>query len=412
MRKFSSKWIAGLILISFIQFYNLTPGKAIHYSDVPSNHWAYYAIQYLAERGIMTGYPDGTFKPNNPLRREETAVLLTRLFGIQGINPETPSYKDVGTKDWSYSFVEVIKKTRIMADLTLDDTFKPDTYVTRIEFVAIQIRSLGMKYFADNIHRDEIQEAIMEFTDYAQIPTWAKGYLTVALRSKTIKGYPDGTFQPNKYLTRAEIAYLLYDMLRPPDPLEPTERYIVTQFYRPDGTILKAVLSRKMEGSLFTYDGITYPNGNVSLLICGIPFNVAKANQKGEYAINAPLAFFGLGEISMEAYYTEEGSNKTIKYFKGYSAIPFDMFPNWYRNYGYTYNPLTREVIYRTKMARAVNMEYFNKTTGEHLYRKMEESQDFSISSVLALGENDIDLILRAFDQAWTVTYGIKMTVN
>lgn len=412
MMKLLNKVLAGLLLLSLVIISYPKETKAIRYSDVPTNHWAYYAIQYLAERGIMTGYPDGSFKPGNPLRREETAVLLTRLFGIQGVQSDTPSYKDVTSKDWSYPYIEVIKKTKTMADLTLDDVFKPDAYITRIEFVSIQIRALAMKYFADNIHRDEIQDSIMEFSDYAQIPTWAKGYLTVALRSKTIKGYPDGTFQPNRNLSRAEIAYLLYEMLRDPSPLDSNERYIVTQFYRPDGTVLKAVLSRKMEGALFTYDGITYPNGNVSLFICDIPFNVAKANAKGEYAIRAPLAFFNLGEISMEAYYTEEGSDKTIKYFKGYSAIPFDMFPNWYRNYGYTYNPLTREVIYRTKMARAVNMEYYNKTTGEHLYRKMEESQDFSISSILAVGQNDIDLILRAFDMIWTVTYGITMTVN
>ena len=412
MRKFSLRVVVFLVLISLVCISVPNRAQAIRYSDVPSNHWAYYAIQYLAERGIMTGYPDGSFKPNNPLRREETAVLLTRLFGIQGITPDEPSFKDVSIKDWSFPYVEVIKKTRVMADLLMDDTFKPDVYVTRIEFVAIQVRSLAMKYYADNIHRDEIEDAISEFTDFAQIPNWAKGYLTVALRSKTIKGYPDSTFQPSRYLSRAEIAYLLYEMLREPSPLDPNERYIVTQFYRPDGTILKAVLSRKMEGALFTYDGITYPNGNVSLFICDIPFNKATANSKGEYAIRAPLAFFGLGAISMEAYYTEEGSDKTIKYFKGYSAIPFDMFPNWYRNYGYTYNPLTREVIYHTKMARAVNMEYHNKTTGEHLYRLMEESQDFSISSILAEGENDIDLILQAFDQAWRVTYGITMTVN
>jgi len=412
MRKFSLRVVVFLVLISLVYISVPNQAQAIRYSDVPSNHWAYYAIQYLAERGIMTGYPDGSFKPNNPLRREETAVLLTRLFGIQGITPDEPSFKDVSMKDWSYPYVEVIKKTRVMADLLMDDTFKPDIFVTRIEFVAIQVRSLAMKYYADNIHRDEIEDAINEFTDFAQIPNWAKGYLTVALRSKTIKGYPDGTFQPNRYLSRAEIAYLLYDMLREPDPLDPNERFIVTQFYRPDGTILKAVLSRKMEGALFTYDGITYPNGNVSLIICGIPFDKATANNKGEYAIRVPLAFFGLGAISMEAYYTEQGSDKTIKYFKGYSAIPFDMFPNWYRNYGYTYNPLTREVVYRTKMARAVNMEYHNKTTDEHLYRLMEESQDFSISSILAEGENDIDLILQAFDQSWRITYGITMTVN
>jgi len=412
MRKLSKNVFVCLVTIFFLYISIPKQAQAVRYSDVPTNHWAYYAIQYLSDRGIMTGYPDGTFKPNNPLRREETAVMLTRLFGIQGVSPETASFKDVSVKDWSFPYVEVIKKTRVMADLLLDDTFKPDAYVTRIEFVAIQVRSLAMKYYADNIHKDEIQDAISEFTDYAQIPNWAKGYLTVALRSKTIKGYPDSTFQPNRYLSRAEIAYLLYDMLREPDSQNPNEQFVVTQFYRPDGTTLKAMLSRKLEGALFAFDGITYPNGQVQLSVCDIPFDKATANNKGAYSIQVPLAFFGIGAISIEANYSEQGSDKTIKYFKTYSAIPFDMFPNWYRNYGYTYSPLTREVTYHTKMGRAVNMEYFNKTTGEHLYRLMEESQDFSISSKLAAGENNIDLILQAFDQTWRVTYGISMTVN
>jgi len=59
-----------------------SPVKAAPFSDVPEDHWAYMAVWKLASEGILIGYPDGTFRGDEPITRYEAAVVLERLYDI------------------------------------------------------------------------------------------------------------------------------------------------------------------------------------------------------------------------------------------------------------------------------------------------------------------------------------------
>jgi len=95
-----------------------------------SNNWAKDAIVSLVERGVVEGYGDYTFRPNAPLMRSEAVTMIVRAFGLE--QQRNVSYKDVPIRHWAYQ--EIIRATAAgVVQGYPDGTFRPDNYVTRVE---------------------------------------------------------------------------------------------------------------------------------------------------------------------------------------------------------------------------------------------------------------------------------------
>lgn len=80
-----------------------------YFSDLPQNHWAYNAVKFMVERGIITGYPDNTFRPDNPVTRAEFARIMVVALNLPIKVTDTPSFKDVPKDHWAYPYVESAK---------------------------------------------------------------------------------------------------------------------------------------------------------------------------------------------------------------------------------------------------------------------------------------------------------------
>jgi hypothetical protein len=94
------------------------------FSDVPSSYWGYAAISSLGSQGIVSGYPDGTFKPDNQITRAEFATLLVKALGLNTTGT-TGTFTDVASDDWYYNSVN----TAVYAGLasgTGDNLFAPN----------------------------------------------------------------------------------------------------------------------------------------------------------------------------------------------------------------------------------------------------------------------------------------------
>lgn len=380
------------------------------FPDVPPDHWAYEAIMDLVRREILKGYPDGTFKPDNPVKRSETAVILAKVFNLDLLKPERASFIDVPKTHWSYGYVEVIGKTKLMSDSIESGRFRPDVNLTRIEFVPISVRALGMKMFADVISEQEKTKTIIVFTDASQVPIWARGYLTIAIKAQIVSGYPDKTFKPKNNITRAEIATLIYNMLK---PIEPDEQKKWSTVITPvSGAPFQAFLSRKLEGSLLKFAGNAYPNGKILASLNGIPFKEIYALPSGLYELNIPIGFVYTGEINFEVHYFEREKLSPTKTFKLYSAIPFDLFPNYYRLYKIIYNIFSREIIYGSKSSTPIDLEIYNTSTGDRKTQEIKSHIGYEIKSSLRSGENNVNIIVTRPGETWRLTYGIILTVN
>jgi len=110
------------------------------FKDVPKTHWAYKQIEGLNQAGIMKGYGDGTFKPANNSTRAELTVVVSRAAGIAAYDNPTPSFKDVPKTYWAYKEIEGMKKAGLISGYG-DGTYKPDGAGTRATLATMLYRA-------------------------------------------------------------------------------------------------------------------------------------------------------------------------------------------------------------------------------------------------------------------------------
>lgn len=110
------------------------------YADI-KGHWAEKAILDLGKSKVLEGYGDYTFRPDQPITRAETTAVLSRAFELT--NERGISYRDISAGHWAYSFIARASHAGII-DGYPDGTFAPDQPVTRMEMTAMLARSLNM----------------------------------------------------------------------------------------------------------------------------------------------------------------------------------------------------------------------------------------------------------------------------
>ncbi|CAH1206707.1 hypothetical protein PAECIP111893_02590 [Paenibacillus plantiphilus] len=150
---------------------------------------------HKAHYKYVNGYPDKTFKPERSITRAEIAAILARnlpaelLGGLANIN-----YTDVASKHWAANYIKVATEAGLMKGYP-DGSFKPDALITRAELALI---SATYKELTTDI-------TFKASTYYPDIKKhWAAGAIDSLNQTGIMKGYPDGTFLPQKMLTRAE----------------------------------------------------------------------------------------------------------------------------------------------------------------------------------------------------------------
>ncbi len=181
--------------------------KSCAYSDVPESYWAAGVIKELCEKGILDGYPDGTFRPRIDITRGEFTKIIAVALGLAEENPATSTFKDVSPEDWYYGVVEAAAKAGLVKGYGKGE-FKPNAKITREEITAILIRALGK---ADEAAANA--SAVTAFKDDHNISAWARGSVAVAVKEGIIKGYPNGTFGPGNNAIRAEVCAMVSRML-------------------------------------------------------------------------------------------------------------------------------------------------------------------------------------------------------
>ena len=176
------------------------------------NHWAKQYIDNLTTKKVITGYPDGTFKPSSNITREEVSNLLSNYIGAKEV--ENDKLSDIEGR-WSTKAIKHLVSEGIITGYP-DSTFKPSKDVTRAEFATMVYKHLKKenKLTQGNLNKlSDIQSH------------WAKQSIEGIANSGAIKGYPDGTFKPNNNITRAEVSTVvsLIDGFKPVEekPVEP-----------------------------------------------------------------------------------------------------------------------------------------------------------------------------------------------
>ena len=179
------------------------------FTDVPSNFWAYESITKMTKEGIMSGYRNGTFKPNDPLSREEAASLFSNMIGDTPSIMLASSFSDITSDRWSSLAIESVARANIISGYG-DNTYRPEQYMSRQEFAVVADKFLHYQGY-----RTEYPTALdtIHFSDQKFIAPWAQSSVRELALWGFINYSTKGLFNPEKYITRGEAAEITYRLL-------------------------------------------------------------------------------------------------------------------------------------------------------------------------------------------------------
>lgn len=166
----------------------------IPFRDVPADKWSAEAIAALANGGIITGRPDGTFAPENCITRGEFAAIASRFAGIDSA-PET-NLTDISTH-WAKKYIEICAQQGWITGYD-DGTFKPNTYITRAEAMAIVNRMLSRS--VDEKGVEAVSAEVRDFPDNIK-GTW---YYYIVLEAINTHEYERAENETNETWTEIE----------------------------------------------------------------------------------------------------------------------------------------------------------------------------------------------------------------
>jgi len=177
--------------------------------DVPCDHWAIEYIRAMKEAGITAGYPDGTFKPNAPLTRAEAAAFIIRALEGELISYSSkPYFADVLPNHWAFKYIQKAKEKKIVKGYPGTNLYYPDKPITREELA----KMLVMALVSEKILMPVVSSKCLKGSPFPDVEQdrWSCRYIEILKNLGIITGYPDGTFRPKNFATRAEMAAVIY----------------------------------------------------------------------------------------------------------------------------------------------------------------------------------------------------------
>lgn len=178
--------------------------ELITFTDVPETHWARESIENLGTAGIVTGFPDGTFRPEKTLTRGELATVLVRIKDIPFTVNSKDSFTDVSKEHWVAKYVEAAKNAGLVIGYP-DGSFRPYAKISREEGVTVMARLEELEEMAEELKEDADES---QFIDIGN--SWAAGYIMAANEVGLLEYLGDAAkFMPKSVFTRAEAAEIL-----------------------------------------------------------------------------------------------------------------------------------------------------------------------------------------------------------
>ena len=178
-----------------------SPSPPSSFSDGPSGFWARGAILDLVSAGVITGYPDGTFRPESDVTRAEFVKMLVLALGIPSSQAKPP-FADVPADAWYARSLTAAYAAGIVSGIS-PSLFAPGATITREEMAVILARALKLS-----------GSGPISYADAKAISSWARSGVQATVAAGYMQGFPNGTFEPLGVATRAQVASILDRILR------------------------------------------------------------------------------------------------------------------------------------------------------------------------------------------------------
>lgn len=199
---------------------NQTPAQTqttTSFRDVSSNYWASPFIQALAQRNVISGFTDGTFKPDQPVTRAQFAAMIQKAFNQNPTRQLSQGgFRDVPASYWAASAIQEAYETGFMSGYP-NNRFLPNQQIPKVQAIVALTSGLGLS--AGDTTTNVLSTY---YSDAADIPAYAVNNVGAATQANLVVNYPElKVLNPKVSLTRAEAAALLYQALVRQGQLQP-----------------------------------------------------------------------------------------------------------------------------------------------------------------------------------------------
>jgi hypothetical protein len=178
--------------------------QAGNFTDI-TGYWAEQYVRGLAERQIIGGFPDNTFKPNAPITRAQFAAIVVRAFNL-GSAGAGSTFVDVPNNYWASGAIRAVSNSGLVTGFP-DGTFRPEQQITRAQALVVLTKALGAKATPN-------PSALERYSDRQAVPDWALDSLSRAANAGIIVSFPNPSIiAPNNVASRGEVAALIYQTI-------------------------------------------------------------------------------------------------------------------------------------------------------------------------------------------------------
>jgi hypothetical protein len=187
---------------------NAPASSHISSSSVPfdtKGHWAESYVGELTQRGIIGGFPDGSFKPDDGITRAQFAAIAVKALNLPSASGPA-SFADVSASYWANKAIASVSQAGLVTGFP-DGSFKPEDKITRAQALVILAKALPAQGAADT-------SILNSYGDGSSVPAWAAPSVAKAAKARILVSYPDPSqIKPNVNATRADVAALTYQTL-------------------------------------------------------------------------------------------------------------------------------------------------------------------------------------------------------
>lgn len=176
-----------------------------------ASHWSKADVEMLANKLVVEGAADKQFQPDRNITRAEFAALVVRSLGLNSVTANT-YFTDINSSAWYAGVVASASKAGIINGYE-DNTFRPDAQITREELAAMIIRSLSYAGVASEVSESNQAQQLAKFKDSSKI-VWAKKEIAAAVNAGIINGLTDDTIGSAEKATRSQAATMLKRYLK------------------------------------------------------------------------------------------------------------------------------------------------------------------------------------------------------
>ncbi len=181
------------------------------FEDV-ANHWAKDAVNNMGSRMVINGFNNGEFKPDQVITRAEFAEIIVRGLGLK-LESGAALFTDVSKNAWYYKAIQTAHDYGLINGFE-DGSFRPDDRITRQQAMVVIARAMEITELQGVSSDVAVENLLGAFKDQDSVSSWARSAVADSVEAGIVLGRRNGELAPDAYITRAEVALIIQRLLQ------------------------------------------------------------------------------------------------------------------------------------------------------------------------------------------------------